>query len=761
VAAVLVGLSTGGLVVADHADAASVRLADASDYSVTFVARVCDDYPDVMANRARNDIQESLRDLGIDTRYPAGSPVRPIIENSVATQRDNCRPLNDWRLALGTGYTGKTASSLYLSTVTGAYPTSIVTQPSVPQLDDQGNPTGQTIEGAVTVTLTQAQAERAQRANSLWTQGGTPIAPLNGLQQEYGFAALRCGIDNLNGDNVEWIAFNARATHTFCYYYAIQPPPQSAVITVRKQLAAGTSGPASFRFEGNITYNENESFTLTPQSSTQPASAQYVRAAGTAWDFEEQPSPGFVPTGPPTCSDTGGAGGSSITITGQRVVVNPTPGAQIVCTYTNQADVTGPLRLSKVSVGNVGTFDFDVTFPTNVTNEYDVTTVTPGVPETVVEVPAGPTGPYSVTETLPADGPTGSWEMTGATCDGNDLPLNGTTFGGTVALGQSVDCVVENTFTPGGSLTIRKTTIGGIGNFGYVVQQIDESTESLTGESAAAVAEVTQEETATTAVVSAAQSSLDLDALPVGEDVSRFAVSELLPPRDATGRWRSESVTCTGGALIDRNGPGGYIEVRITEEDPNVVCDFVNEFVPSALVTVSKQVEGDSAGRADDVVIQLVCEDGTDQELRVPTSADGGTLPTRVFYEPTTCLVDEVSSGLADNAQVETSIDILFDGELVDTVSDSAVEFDVEPGDDLEFVVINTYTVDDSGGGDGGGAGGGDGDGSGAGGDTAGGALPDTGPGDALVAAQWALLLILIGGFIAAMAAQSRRFAWR
>jgi hypothetical protein len=35
-----------------------------TDYFVTIAARVCDTYTDIFANGSRNNIQESLRDLG-------------------------------------------------------------------------------------------------------------------------------------------------------------------------------------------------------------------------------------------------------------------------------------------------------------------------------------------------------------------------------------------------------------------------------------------------------------------------------------------------------------------------------------------------------------------------------------------------------------------------------------------------------------------------------------------------------------------------
>ena len=55
---------------------------DGTDYFVTIAARQCPTYTDIRANRARNNIQESLKDLGADTPYAAGQPISPAIEIS-------------------------------------------------------------------------------------------------------------------------------------------------------------------------------------------------------------------------------------------------------------------------------------------------------------------------------------------------------------------------------------------------------------------------------------------------------------------------------------------------------------------------------------------------------------------------------------------------------------------------------------------------------------------------------------------------------
>ena len=164
-----------------------------------------------------------------------------------------------------------------LSIVTEPYGTDIVTQPSVPLLDTNGAPTGDTIDGAVTIELTEAQLKRAQSGNSFWIQGGTVTDPiLNEVYPgEYGFGALRCAIDNLNGDNVEWISYPSGAEHVFCYAYYVQPPPTSGTIIIRKTVA-GVSGGATetFRFDGNLSYNPGGAFNIALKDQTTKAAPE-------------------------------------------------------------------------------------------------------------------------------------------------------------------------------------------------------------------------------------------------------------------------------------------------------------------------------------------------------------------------------------------------------------------------------------------------------------------------------------------------------
>ena len=210
---------------------------------VTIAARSCPTYTDITANRARNNIMESLKDLGADTPYGQnGLPflVDPVVE---ADAQPDCTAIDNWEFTLGTGITIRDAVPPEpwgrLSYVTGPFSPTIFTQSAIPLLNGVGQPTGATISGATTITLTDEQRRLATQGSKLWIQGGTPANPITDSER-YGFGALRCATDNLNGDNVEWISYPPNTTHVFCFAYYVTPPPTSGTITVRKEVTLPT-----------------------------------------------------------------------------------------------------------------------------------------------------------------------------------------------------------------------------------------------------------------------------------------------------------------------------------------------------------------------------------------------------------------------------------------------------------------------------------------------------------------------------------------
>src|ERR1700761_3878292 len=92
----LLGLT---IVVLAAAVPAAARAQTTPPRLVTFVARDCPSYSDIAANRARNNIQEDLVDLGPDSLYQPGQAINPNIESQ---QQPNCSPLPGWQFTLGT-----------------------------------------------------------------------------------------------------------------------------------------------------------------------------------------------------------------------------------------------------------------------------------------------------------------------------------------------------------------------------------------------------------------------------------------------------------------------------------------------------------------------------------------------------------------------------------------------------------------------------------------------------------------------------------
>ena len=329
---------------------------------VTIAARSCPAFTDITANRARNNIQESLEDLGVDTPY--GQDGRPLLVDAAteAEFQPNCAPIANWRFTLGTGISIRDAVPPEpwgrLSFVTDPFsaPT-ISTQDRIPLLDSTGQDTRATIDGATTIRLTDEQIRLASQGSKLWIQGGTPTKPITD-EVTYGFGALRCATDNLNGDNVEWISYPTGATHVFCFAYYVKPAPTSGTITVRKKVTLPPGTPAqTLRFTGNVSY-ENNQFSLT-SSNTKTDSISFIRAAGTSWNFTEEIPP-LAKLDSITCTSTKG---STITkdVASGRTDVLLAKGDDVVCTYKNSfRRPPSGLTLRKISAGGTGIFGFKI-----------------------------------------------------------------------------------------------------------------------------------------------------------------------------------------------------------------------------------------------------------------------------------------------------------------------------------------------------------------------------------------------------------------
>ncbi len=537
-------------------------------YSVTIAARRCTTYLEVMANRARNNIMQSLQNVGANSNYASGAAVNPTNEAALSSGQQNCVPLPGWDMKLGTGIGGVNNGPWgSLSFVSNPYAGAIQTQPSVPLLNSAGAPTGSNLDGATTIQLTPAQVTLANQ-HKLWLQGGVPGAPLNG-NPTIAFGALRCAIDNYNGDNVEWIAFPTGAVHVFCYAIYVDIPPASATIIVRKSVTGPNPSNQVFNFGGDISYNPGGAFTLT---SGQQIS--FVREANKPWTITEAASSPFTFAGI-VCDN----GQTSPSI--PSIAVTALQGSTVICTFTNAGpNPTGRLDVQKITTGAVGG-PFGYTF-TGVAGNQTATTTAEGTAVLAsgsADTSALALGSYGVTETVPAATGAGSWAKTANECflANSNVPLsltNVTPAGFDVNLTADTICFVTNTFTPNGKIKVQAMQTGP-GSFNPTSA---DSTYVIT------------DPNAVTKVQTASNSGFNSFAPAVpqtGGDVTtnlgfqNYTITGIPPQNTSAGSWAVDSVTCTSGSpVIDASNL--FVTLTLSPTDYDVTCSFVYRFVPAA-----------------------------------------------------------------------------------------------------------------------------------------------------------------------------------
>ena len=544
-------------------------------YQVTLAARSCPTYASVTANRARNNIMESLQDLGPDTPYSGDQTVDPTVEAAV---QPACTPITGWQFTFGNGIAGQVSGSFVkLSIVSSPDALPPTTQASTPLLNAQGVPTGQNIAGAVTVTLTAAQVQRSEQHN-LWIQGGTTTDPINdsAFPGEYGFAALRCASDNVNGDNVEWIGYTQGATHVFCFAYYVRPPPTAGTINIVKQTTVGgtpTSVDYPFNFSGDLSYNPGGAFTLNTVNA-QSSQMEFVRAAESSpWSVTEDADPNWVLTSA-TCTATGGStstpiapsagssGGVSITL-----VASDTITCTFVNNYVPPSPPAGELDIAKVTTGGVGSFPFTVTSTSAAgTGNLTATTTTPGIPVDAVDSGTGTiptTGPYDITETLPTVAG-GTWTLVTAACIDATSSLSGTTLTVTPTSTATPLCLFINNFDPPGSITIQKTTVGALDSVNFLVFPAANDAQEFS-------------QIATTTVQgqpATAQPETPADAT-TGLAPGLYVIQELTPADDDLGGWALTAAVCNGAPVTPT---AGAVTVTLTAATPDVTCSFTNTY---------------------------------------------------------------------------------------------------------------------------------------------------------------------------------------
>ncbi|MBO2449508.1 hypothetical protein J4573_20575 [Actinomadura barringtoniae] len=632
----LVGVDTAA---ARAADPQPFSRSPAPTYQMTLVARQCEKYSDIMSNRARNDIQESLQDLGKDSVYSAGQPISPEIEEP---NDPACKPLNGWQFTLGGSFTKNGTYSTVTGTAGDAGPTA-----TVPELDPSGSPTGGDLQGATTITLNSQEAGLLQ-ARALWVQGGTPDDPLMTKKfgkGTFGFGALRCSVDNLNGDNVEDAMLPPDARHLYCYAYYVNPEPGYGTLTIRKKISPGGSYQQTFPFASNATYNSNGQFDLAVNGSD-TAETSFTRATSDAfggpYTFDEQTPDGWTLSGI-SCSATNPSGTvtSTWTTSGTRASVTLGDNDHVTCVYTNAPPRDPGLRIDKVALGkDRGYFRYDVRKTGSPDKTVAARTAKEGVAVTATgdDLSSLPAGDYTITETLDTS-PAGFWQLDHVLCDGKQQPLvNGDSVKLTLKTNDQRQCTFVNRFRPRGEILLHLVTEGGTAQGGFL------------GHPAADTApDHWRRQQATT-------TQSDKPALAHGDpsgglQLKTFELLTLSPLATKEGSWRLVSFRCDIGHW--RRASRGAVDVTLAEDAPLGDCTATYRFVRSTTVDVVKVAKGH---RPKPVVVDIRCTNGSAGRTVLEPGATTARLPKPLYLmKPAKCSVRETATGARPGSKVRTS----------------------------------------------------------------------------------------------------------
>ena len=177
--------------------------------------------------------------------------------------------------------------------------------------------------------------------------------------------------------------------------------------------------------------------------------------------------------------------------------------------------------------------------------------------------PSFPPGDYRIEEELPS-GARGDWNLSSVICNATEREIvDGTAVEFTVPKAGGL-CTFTNTFTPAGSITLRKSTVKATGTFQFAI--VPQS---------GAVRELLQ--TATTTSESAEDSERatgdSTDHLRLGT----YLIQETTASTEGNdGLWRLNSVICDG---VPQESFEGAITIQLTRENPDRDCTFTNQLI--------------------------------------------------------------------------------------------------------------------------------------------------------------------------------------
>jgi hypothetical protein len=589
----------------------------ATTYQVTFVARACGSYADVMANQVRDDAAESPGRPGLDSTYKPGQAVDPEVED-----RANCQPMPGVAFTLGAGREKKGA----LSSVTGPVPP-VTTAAEVPRLDPLGRASGGPIVGAVTATLTEDQANLAGK-KQLWAQGGTAAAP---VPTGHSFAVMRCGIDGRTGGNTQWIGFPTGARHVFCYAYYVRGATATGTLTVKLRTDRAVGYPQRVPFTSTL--SQGGTFALTADTSE----TSFVRLSGEAHRLQPQ-----LPTGWRLADAACSASSATVDQATGLATVTLVAGENATCSYV-LAPPAAPagLTLRAYAEGGTGTFALTVaSAPGDPSGgaggsgpvSRALTAVAAGDGSAATATGADLTGlaagRYTVTVAYPtADA--SQWSLAGVACNGAPVTPRDRAVDVTVGAGAVTDCVFRLARKQG-AITLRVLTQGGVASAGFGLAP---ATSSGPGWWAAGV-------TAKPATPTPATGDVP-GSLPFGS----YLLTPVPPLATVDSAWKLASVGCSPGVA---GGPDTQaIRIDLTAAAPVVECTATYEIVKAAHLRLRLEVDS-ATPRPTAIVLDVTCVDGSAGRVVI---GGGSAEPAElirplVFSADTTCTV-----GLAEGTE--------------------------------------------------------------------------------------------------------------
>jgi hypothetical protein len=644
-AAAALGMAPASPARAEDPPSQASSVSIATRYQVTFVARTCTSYAQVMANRVRDDTTEAATAPGRDNQYDEGEGVNPDVE---AANGNGCTALNGWHFTIGAGAQRRGA----LSSVTG--PTQDVgpTGSTTPLLNAAGAPTGKTIDGAVTVALTDDQVKRAVN-RQLWVQGGTP----DGTDPTYGFGALRCGYDGRAGTNVQWIGFPAEIRHVFCFVYYVQSAAPAGTLIVRTKPTRAVGYPQRFTYDATNSYTADKR--LTVATAGNPADVSLVRTAGGL--------PSRVTAHPPagwrlsdlSCSKSGA--GQSLTATDPiqgTADVTLAPGEVVTCTFTFDPPVVVTGLAARVFSDLAG-------------GTFGVTINGDGGPRQLQAAPAGDgsaadatgadlstltPGQYTISVAPPAGQGT-LWSLATVTCNGDDVKPNGLVATVQLAISTPLDCVLRMARRPA-TLDLSAVTVGGTGTAAFaVVRRPDGAGSSPDNAVIASGSTATGVGWSAAATTTAFGTAADAQGnLPGALDYGSYLVTPLAPPSTVDGAWRLSSFSCDPGDPA-ASGAAGANVVPLRLDAPDAKCVATFQFVPATKLQVTLRFDGDTTGRSAAASLTVKCDDGSSGAIILPTDDNTDrSLPQPLgFLAPTTCTVNRPDDGAAVTTTATTT----------------------------------------------------------------------------------------------------------